>query len=152
MTTGPDTPEQPATPQQPPAAPQYNQPPPPAPAPPPAGPVAGALQPVRPDEEKMWGIGAHIGGIILGFIAPLVVWLMYKDRSAYLDRTAKEALNFQISYAIYFTVAGFSIILLIGLLLLPIVGIAWLVLMIVATIKAANMEEYRYPAIIRFIK
>ena len=29
--------------------------------------------------------------------------------------------------------------------------VAWLVLMIVATVKVANHEEYRYPAIIRFI-
>jgi len=107
---------------------------------------------MRPEDEKLWAIGAHIGPIILGFVAPLVVWLIYKDRSAFLDRTAKEALNMQLSYLIYFMVAGFSIILLIGLLLLPIVGIAWLVLMILATVKVANFEDYRYPAIIRFIR
>ncbi len=57
----------------------------------------------------------------------------------------------QLSYLIYFLVAGFSLILLVGLVLLPVVGIAWLVLMIVATVKVANFEDYRYPAIIRFI-
>jgi uncharacterized Tic20 family protein len=108
--------------------------------------------PMRPEDEKLWAIAAHIGPIILGIIAPLVVWLVFKDRSAFLDRTGKEALNMQISYLIYFLVAGFSIFLLIGLLLLPIVGIAWLVLMIVATVKVANFEDYRYPAIFRFIK
>ena len=49
-------------------------------------------------------------------------------------------------------VAGLSVIVLIGLILLPIVGVAWLVLMIMATIKVANFEDFRYPAIIRFIK
>ena len=108
-------------------------------------------QPMRPDEEKLWAIGAHLGPLLLGFIAPLVVWLVYKDRSAFLDRHGKEALNMQISYMIYFLVAGFSIILLVGVILLPLVGIAWLVLMVVATIKAANFEDYRYPLIFRFI-
>jgi uncharacterized protein len=114
----------------------------------------GYAQPVamRPDEEKVWAIGAHLGGLVLGFIAPLIVWLMFKDRSQFLDRQAKEALNMQISYAIYFSVAAFTVLLLIGLILWPLVGVAWLVLMIIATIKAANFEDYRYPAIIRFIK
>ena len=106
---------------------------------------------MRPDDEKLWAIGAHLGPLLLGFIAPLIVWLVFRERSAFLDRTGKEALNMQLSYLIYFLVAGFSLILLIGLVLLPVVGIAWLVLMIVATVKVANFEDYRYPAIIRFI-
>ena len=108
-------------------------------------------RPLRPDEEKLWAIAAHLGPLLLSFVAPLVVWLVFRERSAYLDRTGKEALNMQISYAIYFFVAGLSIILLVGLILLPIVGLAWLILMIVATVKVANHEEYRYPAILRLI-
>ena len=107
---------------------------------------------MRPDEEKMWAIGAHIGPLLLGFVAPLVVWLVFKDRSAFLSRQGKEALNFQISYFIYFVVATFSLILLIGFLLLPVVGIAWLVFMIIAAVKASNFEDYRYPLTIRLIK
>ena len=42
-----------------------------------------------------------------------------------------ESLNFQISYAIYGLVAGFSILLLVGLILLPLVLLAWFVLVIV---------------------
>jgi uncharacterized Tic20 family protein len=107
---------------------------------------------MRPEDEKLWAIGAHLGPLVLGIIAPLVVWLVFRERSAFLDRSAKEALNMQLSYLIYFLVASFSIILLIGLVLLPVVIIAWLVLMILATVKVADFEEYRYPAIIRFLK
>jgi len=106
---------------------------------------------MRPDEEKLWAIGAHLGPIVLGVFAPLIVWLVFRERSSFLDRSAKEALNMQLSYLIYFLVAGFSLILLIGFVLLPVVGVAWLVLMIVASVKVANVEEYRYPAIIRFV-
>jgi uncharacterized protein len=108
-------------------------------------------RPLRPDEEKMWAIGAHLGPLVLGLIAPLVVWLVFKDRSRFLDRTGKEALNMQISYLVYGLVAGFSIILLIGIVLVPLVMLAWLVLMIVATVKVANFEDYRYPLIFRLI-
>ena len=107
---------------------------------------------MRPDEEKIWAIGAHLGPLVLGLIAPLIVWLVFRERSAFLDRTGKEALNMQISYAIYGVVAGFSIILLVGIILLPLVLLAWFVLMIVATIKVANFEDFRYPAIFRLVK
>jgi hypothetical protein len=106
---------------------------------------------MRPDEEKLWAVAAHLGPLLLGFIAPLIVWLVFRDRSQYLDRTGKEALNMQLSYMLYGLAAGVSIMLLVGLLLLPAVGLAWFILMIVATIKVANREEFRYPAIIRFV-
>jgi uncharacterized protein len=145
VTTGPD-------PQQPPPDPHRpaGQTPPPDSVP--SGqPGYPMVRPLRPDEEKLWAVAAHLGPLLLGFLAPLVVWLVFKDRSQYLDRTGKEALNMQISYMLYGLVAGISIILLVGLLLLPAVGLAWLVLMIVATVKVANHEEFRYPAIIRFV-
>ena len=107
---------------------------------------------MRADEERLWAVAAHLGPLLVGFIAPLVVWLVFKDRSGFLDRHGKEALNMQISYLVYFLVSGISLIVLIGFLLLPVVGIAWLVLMILATIRAANLEDYRYPWIFRFIR
>ncbi len=113
--------------------------------------MPGQLQPMRPEDEKLWAIAAHLGPLVLSFVAPLIVWLVFKDRSAFLDRHGKEALNMQISYLIYFAVAGFSILLVIGIFLLPVVGIAWLVLMIVATVKSANYEDYRYPWIFRLV-
>lgn len=120
--------------------------------PPPAGPYVPGAPPMRPDEEKLWAIAAHLGPLVVGVFAPLVVWLVFKDRSQFLDRTGKEALNMQISYLIYGIAAGISIFLLIGLVLLPAVMIAWVVLMVLATVKVANLEDYRYPLIIRFIK
>ena len=142
MTTGPDPQQPPPDPNQPPGyyPPGYYQ-----------GPGYPMARPLRPDEEKMWAVAAHLGPLLLGFLAPLVVWLVFKDRSQYLDRTGKEALNMQISYLLYSVVAGISIILLVGLFLLPVVGLAWFVLMIVGTVKVANHEEFRYPAIIRFV-
>jgi uncharacterized Tic20 family protein len=138
--------------QQPPAPgtpPEYGQPLRGGPAPPVSG--YSPRPPMRPEDEKLWAIGAHLGPLVVGVLAPLVVWLVFRDRSGFLDRTGKEALNMQISYLLYFFAAGISIFVFIGLLLLPLVGLAWLVLMIVATVKVANFEDFRYPVIIRFI-
>lgn len=83
-------------------------------------------------------------------IGPLVMWLVRKD-DPYVEFHAKEALNFNISFLIYGIVAAVSIILLVGLLLLPAVAITWFVLVIVAAIKSSNGEYYRYPWTIRFV-
>lgn len=146
-------PQQPAPPyagQQPPATqqPPYAQPPPQQPGPPLP---MGQPPPLRPDEEKTWGILAHAGGFLLGVLAPLIVWLMYRERSAWINDTAKEALNFQISYLVYFFVAAMSLFLLVGIVLLPVVWVAYYVFMIIASIKAANLEPYRYPLIFRLV-
>jgi hypothetical protein len=106
---------------------------------------------MRPEDERLWAIGAHLGPLVLGFVAPLVVWLVFKDRSAFLDRTGKEALNMQLSYLVYFLVASLSVFVLVGLFLLPLVGLAWFLLMILATVKVAGFSDYRYPAIFRFV-
>ncbi len=44
-----------------------------------------------------------------------------------------------------------GILVAIGLVLLPIVGLVWFVLVIVGAVKASNGEYYRYPLTIRFI-
>lgn len=83
-------------------------------------------------------------------VGPLVMWLLNRD-DPYVEAQAKEALNFNISFALYGIVAAISIILLVGLLALPAVLITWFVLVIVASVKAANGESYRYPLTIRFV-
>jgi uncharacterized Tic20 family protein len=159
-----EQPRQPQEPQQPqePAAPRQPDPQPeragqaPSPAQPPAPtpvPSGGYQpQPMSRDEEKVWAIVANLGPLIgLSFVVPLIVWLVFKDRSAFVDRQAKEALNMQISYFIYFAVAAILVIVVIGFFLLILLGVAWLVLMIIASVKAGAYEDYRYPAIIRFV-
>jgi uncharacterized Tic20 family protein len=52
---------------------------------------------------------------------------------------------------IYIIVAAILILLVIGILLLPAIAIAWLVLTILAAVRASNGEPYRYPLTIRFV-
>jgi uncharacterized Tic20 family protein len=83
-------------------------------------------------------------------VGPLVMWLLNRD-DPYVEAQAKEALNFNISFTLYGIAAAISIILLVGLLALPAVLVTWFVLVIVASVKAANGESYRYPLTIRFV-
>ncbi len=122
---------------------------------PPQQPQATATQPV---DEKTWALFAHLSGLsglLIPFgmiIGPLVVWLMGKDKSPFIDRHGKEALNFGITMAIAAVISFILVFVIIGIFLLIAVGVVWLIFVIMATIKASNHEEYEYPISIRFIK
>lgn len=117
-------------------------------------------QPLVPEpatqDAKNWAVIAHLSALvnlvgIPSVIGPLVVWLIKKDEDPFIDYHGKEALNFNISFMIYGIVSALLILVGIGLLLLPIVLIAWLVLVILAAVRASNGEYYRYPVTIRLV-
>lgn len=108
-------------------------------------------------DEKTMAMFCHLSGLV-GYIipfgniiAPLIIWQMKKEGSAYIDYHGKEALNFQIALTIYLVIAALSMFVLIGIVLVPLIGIAGLVLMIMAGIKAKDGENYRYPFIFRLV-
>tara|TARA_R110002126_G_scaffold12416_17_gene54068 strand:+ start:15907 stop:16227 length:321 start_codon:yes stop_codon:yes gene_type:complete len=104
----------------------------------------------------MW---VHLVAIIsaftafLGIVATLVIWLLNKDDSEFIDECGKESLNFQISILIYETVLAISMLLVITIPF-AVIGlvIAWLVaiiLPIMAGLKASDGKGYEYPFTIR---
>ena len=132
---------------------------PPPPTPPPGQP--GALT----QEDRTWALASHVGTLVtawfaFGFLAPLLVMLLKND-SPFVRRHAVESLNFQISLLIYsvvgtivaivLTFATFGIGLFVIIPVILILGLIVLVLIIVATVKASNGEDYRYPLTLRFI-
>lgn len=75
-------------------------------------PAAVPPQPLSESEAKQWAGLAHLLGGILSFVAPLVIWLVFKDRNnAYLNAEAKKALNWGILLAIVYTVLTVTVIL-----------------------------------------
>ena len=139
-------------------------PPPPEPpvppaGPPPGGPPAGgrpAGPPMSPDQERLWGMLAHLLSFVaaylaLGFVAPLVVLLVFGPRSAYVRAHAVESLNFNLSWLLCAIVGGILLIIGIRLQILIARGIAAVVLVIIASVQANNGQFFRYPLTIRFI-
>lgn len=88
-------------------------------------------------------------GNILG---PLIVWLMRRKDSRFIDFHGKEVLNFQITMIIYFIISAILIIVIIGFLLLAAVAIFDVVMTIIAAVRANDGVEYRYPLTIRMIR
>lgn len=115
-------------------------------------------------EERTWALVAHLSaltGLITGFgmiLGPLVVWLINKDTRPYAAAEAKEALNFNISWMLWGILLGIAAFILtfvlIGILLWIALGfctLVWIVLCIIAGIKANEGVSYRYPLTVRFI-
>lgn len=117
-------------------------------------PPAGGYQqaPVSESDERTWAMLGHLGGILIGFIAGLIVYLVYKDRSQYLKEQGAEALNFQITMAIGWLAGLVLTAVFIGALIIPVVAVLQLVFGIIAGLAANKHENYRYPFAIRIVK
>jgi uncharacterized Tic20 family protein len=102
-------------------------------------------------DERKWAFFAHLSalsGIIVPFgnlLGPLIIWQIKKDEMPFVAQQAKEALNFQITVSLALIACFVLFIVVIGFLLLPVVGIAALVLTIIAAVSANDGKAYRYP-------
>jgi uncharacterized Tic20 family protein len=103
-------------------------------------------------DEKNLALLAHLTGIFTSFIGPLIIWLMKKDTSAYVDDQAKEALNFQITLLIGYLIAGLAVFICIGPIIAVAISIISIIFGILATIAASKGETYRYPFALRLVQ
>ncbi len=121
-------------------------------------------------DARQWAMFAHLSALLGGiatagwagsvgcFIGPLVIWLVKKDTMPFVDDQAKESLNFNITVAIIFLALYILTVVTLGIgmiITIPgffVVGIAWLVLTILASVKANEGVAYRYPFALRLIK
>jgi hypothetical protein len=111
------------------------------------------------ENERTWGMLAHLSalvGLILPLagivIGPLVVWLARRDESEFVAGHAKEALNFNISVLLGALACMLLMLVFIGFLLGTALFIAWLVMTLIAAIKASEGQTYRYPFSLRLVK
>ena len=107
-------------------------------------------------DERLWASLAHLGGVVASFIAPLVIWFMKREESAFINDQAKEATNFQLSVAIV-------VVACLVLTVVPLVGcfiwigalggwVVGIVFSVIGAIKANEGVTYRYPFTLRLIK
>lgn len=109
-------------------------------------------------EDRTLAMLCHLLGLLTGFLGPLVLWLVKKDSSPFVDHHGRESLNFQLTLMLVMFALGIAMFILmfivIGFLLMPVIaviGILALVAEILAAVAAQNGEWYRYPCCIRFV-
>ena len=123
---------------------------------------------MSPTDERLWATLAHVFALVtffllgLSLLGPLIVYVIYANRSQYVRGHAVEALNFNITILIAWialivvgvilTISIIGILLLIFLIPLAFaLWIYWLVITIVAAIQANQGQPFRYPLSIRFV-
>jgi uncharacterized protein len=103
-------------------------------------------------EERMLAAILYVVSLFFPIIGPLVIWLLKKDESSFINYHGREYFNFFISYTVYSVISGILVFLLVGIFLLWILGIMALVFTIIAAVKAYEGSEYRFPLVFRVIK
>jgi uncharacterized Tic20 family protein len=121
-------------------------------------------------EERNWAMAAHLCGLLwvaggtglifipfgslalFTMLGPLIIWRVKGQAMPYVAEQAKEALNFQITVFLLALLCAVLMFVLIGFVLLWALGLADLILVIIAAIQASDGNAYRYPCSLRLVK
>lgn len=111
-------------------------------------------------------VGCHLLGFLVfviplcgHIVGPLVLWLLKREGNPFVDDQGREAVNFQISFTLWFVIAaalmlGLIWTVVVPILMVPVLAglfIVWLVTMILAAVQASRGEAYRYPLTLRLL-
>lgn len=117
---------------------------------------------LTPQEERSWSIGVHVvtGAAMvlsagtLGFVAALVVYLMYKDRGPFIRHHAANALNIQLAALLWcVAVAIFGVLTIgVGWLLFAVIPFVAGALHLLGAFAASRGQWTNPPLTIRFIR
>lgn len=117
-------------------------------------------QPIAPEafNDKLMSMFVHLATFtdivvpLSSIVVKVVLWKINVGKSAFFERQAKEAINFEISIYIYSVISFLLIFVIIGIPLFMALIVFNVVCSIIAAVKSHNGEDYRYPLTIRFIK
>ena len=109
--------------------------------------------------SRAWAMACHIAGLAdfanilfgLGILLPLVIWLCFRENDPFVDQHGKEAINFQINLLLWTLIFGALACCCIGIPFLMALPVVEVVLVILASIEAANGRPFRYPLTLRVV-
>ena len=141
-----------------------NSPPPPPPGTPDAhqqaqppgqtpGQPAPAAGPVGPesDDARSTAMLIHLLAIFTMWLVPLIIWLVKKDQSRFIDQQGKEVVNFELTLMIGMVLGALTFCIGVGVFIWVAVWVVNIVFGILSTIEVNQGKPYRYPVCIRFI-
>jgi uncharacterized Tic20 family protein len=111
------------------------------------------------DSAKSWRVACHLVPLVLWFaghsflpiLIPLLIWQVKakQDSDQRLATTAVEAMNFQIGQLLLIILLAITMV---GILAIPFVLVGGVICSVIATVKTANGQDYRYPFTHRFVR
>ena len=119
----------------------------------------------EPDDDNIFGMVpttwftlmhlSQLGGFVVpmaGFVAPIVMWVISKEKNADADRHGKIILNWMASAFIYGIFCMPLVAIFIGVPLLMALGISGIIFAIMGAVKAGDGQFWDYPLSIKFFK
>jgi hypothetical protein len=108
---------------------------------------------MSPSEERTMGMLSHAIPLVamvvsagtLGFVASLVLYLIYKDRGPFVRENAANSLNIQITTGIVLLVSIPLMLVLVGFLTFAVALVVAFVLHLIGAIRASRGEWWRPP-------
>ena len=113
---------------------------------------------VLSETERNWAMLCHLSafaGFFFPFgaiIGPLICWLSKRDESLWVKENGASSLNFQLSMLLYIVLAIPLVFIIIGIPIIVILGTLKVICIIIASVKAAKGETFKYPLTIPFIQ
>ena len=108
--------------------------------------------PLSPQDEKLWATLTHVGGILFSWLAPLIAYLVLRDRGPFIRQHTAAALNFHLTMLIAYVAGGVLSLIAIGYLIILAAWVLSIVFGIMGAIAANNGQYYKYPIAITFVQ
>jgi uncharacterized Tic20 family protein len=108
--------------------------------------------PLSPADEKTWSVLVHLGGIFFSWLAPLIGYVLLKDRGPFVRYHVVAALNFQLTLLIAYVVGVATAFFFVGFFIILAASVLAIVFGILAAIATNNGQYYRYPFAIDFVR
>ena len=111
---------------------------------------------MSPADQRTWSIATHLSAFLAAFVAlsflgPLIMYIIFKDRGAFIRHQSAEALNFQLTMWIGLLISFPLMLVGVGFLTAGAIALAMLVCHILGAVAASDGRDYRYPFTIRFV-
>lgn len=107
--------------------------------------------PPTKDEVNM-AVLTYVLLIFTQFLGPLILWLLKKDQSAFVNDQGKEVLNWYVTVFVGYLLCIPLFFILIGLPLMVVIVILHLIFTIKGILAVRKGIAYRYPFAIRLLK
>jgi len=89
---------------------------------------------------------------VAGWLVPLIIWQVYKDKVPGIDKHGKEVANFIISMVVFSAIGFLTMCLGVGFIVIAVVAIFGFICPILGGIRANDGGFFRYPLTLPFIK
>lgn len=105
------------------------------------------------DPDRGWAIAVHILALALSPLVAIIINVVHGARSEFVHQHARQAINFQLNVLAVFVATGLASALFQGFLLLWVpLGAAYVIMPIVAAVRASRGRWLPYPTLIPFLR